>query len=171
VGGCEELGRNVSAGRTAASFEAGAIDRYWSDNAPDHPVIMKTLYGLSWRAFHRCTCTGAARGLHPIPVKGRHVTLPLFARESTAFRFPAILFAALLVGMVYRFARGWLSRPPGAAAAGLTLAQPHYFFQAKLSCFDAPITTMAFAVGFAYWKSLRSPRWGIAAGVLFGIAL
>ena len=30
---------------------------------------------------------------------------------------------------------------------------------------------MAFAVGFAYWKSLRSPRWGIAAGVLFGIAL
>ena len=30
---------------------------------------------------------------------------------------------------------------------------------------------MAFAVGFAYWKSLRSPRWGIWAGVLFGIAL
>jgi hypothetical protein len=26
-------------------------------------------------------------------------------------------------------------------------------------------------VGFAYWKSLRSPRWGIAAGVLFGVAL
>ena len=67
---------------------------------------MKTLYGLSWRAFHRCTCTGPTRGLHPIPVKGRHITLPLFARESTAFRFPAILFAALLVAMVYRFARG-----------------------------------------------------------------
>ena len=59
---------------------------------------MKTLYGLSWRAFHRCTCTGPTRGLHPIPVAGRHITLPLFARESTAFRFPAILFAALLVG-------------------------------------------------------------------------
>ena len=53
----------------------------------------------------------------------------------------------------------------------LTLAQPHYFFHAPISCFDAPITTMAFAVGFAYWKSLRSPRWGIVAGVLFGIAL
>jgi hypothetical protein len=56
--------------------------------------------------------------LHPIPVKGRHITLPLFARESTAFRFPAILFAALLVAMVYRFARGWLSRAPAAAAGG-----------------------------------------------------
>jgi hypothetical protein len=132
---------------------------------------MKTLSGLSWRAFHRCTCTGPSRGLHPIPVRGRHITLPLFARESTAFRFPAIVFAALLVGMVYRFARSWMSRAPAAAAAALTLAQPHYFFHAQIACFDAPITTMAFAVGFAYWKSLRSPRWGIAAGVLFGIAL
>jgi len=167
----EELAHNLGDGEIKKSFTAPVIDRYWSDNAPDHPVIMKTLYGLSWRAFHRCTCTGPARGLHPIPIRGRHITLPLFARESTAFRFPAILFAAALVAMVYRFARGWLTRAPAAAAAVLTLAQPHYFFHAPISCFDAPITTMAFAVGFAYWKSLRSPRWGIVAGVLFGISL
>ena len=53
----------------------------------------------------------------------------------------------------------------------LTLAQPHYFFHAQIACFDAPIATMAFAVGFGYWKSLRDPRWGIATGVLFGVAL
>jgi 4-amino-4-deoxy-L-arabinose transferase-like glycosyltransferase len=81
------------------------------------------------------------------------------------------LFAALLVAMVYRFARAFVSRPASAAAAVLTLAQPHYFFHAPIACFDAPITTMAFAVGFAYWKSLRDPRWGIAAGLLFGVAL
>jgi hypothetical protein len=167
----EELGDNLARGQLRQSFTVSGIDRYWSDNAPDHPVIMKTLYGLSWRAFHRCTCTGPTRGLHPIPVRGRHRTLPLFARDSTAFRFPAILFAALLVAMVYRFARGFVARPPAVAAAILTLAQPHYFFHAQIACFDAPITTMAFAVGFAYWKSLRDPRWGIAAGVLFGVAL
>jgi hypothetical protein len=167
----EELGSNIAHGELTRSFSAPVIDRSWSDNAPDHPVIMKTLYGLSWRAFHRCHCTGPTRALHPIAVKGRHITLPLFARESTAFRFPAILFAALLVAMVYRFARAWLPRPAAAAAAALTLAQPHYFFHAPIACFDAPITTMAFAVGFAYWKSLRDPRWGIWAGVLFGIAL
>jgi hypothetical protein len=167
----EELGSNLAHGEIRRSFSAPVIDRYWSDNAPDHPVIMKTLYGLSWRAFHRCHCTGPTRGLHPIPVKGRHITLPLFARESTAFRFPAILFAALWVGLFVGFGRAWRSRAPAAAAAVLTLAQPHYFFHAPISCFDAPITTMAFAVGFAYWKSLRSPRWGIAAGVLFGISL
>jgi hypothetical protein len=167
----EELGENLARGQIARSFSASGIDHYWSDNAPDHPVIMKTLYGLSWRAFHRCSCTGPARSLHPIPVHGRHATLPLFARDSTAFRFPAILFSALLVAMVWRFARGFLPRPAAAAAAVLTLAQPHYFFHAQISCFDGPITTMAFAVGFAYWKSLRDPRWGLAAGAVFGVAL
>jgi hypothetical protein len=167
----EELAANIGQGHPGRSFTAAGIDHYWSDNAPDHPVVMKTLYGLSWRAFHRCTCTGPARGLHPIPVRGRHRTLPLFARESTAFRFPAILFAALLVAMVYRFSRQFVAPAAASAAAVLTLAQPHYFFHAQIACFDAPIATMAFAVGFAYWKSLRDPRWGIAAGALFGVAL
>jgi 4-amino-4-deoxy-L-arabinose transferase-like glycosyltransferase len=167
----EELGRNVAAGRPRQSFTAGNIDHYWSDNAPDHPVVMKTLYGLSWRAFHRCTCTGPARGLHPIPVRGRHVTLPLFRRETTAFRFPAILMSGLLAALVFRFARRLMPTPAALAAAVMTVAQPHYFFHAAIACFDAPITTMAFAVGFAYWKSLTSARWGMLTGLVFGVAL
>jgi len=167
----EELGANLRAGAPSRSFTAANIDRYWSDNAPDHPVIMKTLYGLSWRAFHRCTCTGPTRAFHPVAVRGKHVTLPLFRRESTAFRFPAMLFSALLVALVYRFARRLVPWPAAAAGAVLTLAQPHYFFHAQIACFDAPITTLAFAVGYAYWKSLRSARWGVLSGVVFGIAL
>jgi len=166
-----ELGDNLAHGRPGRSLTPSDIDRYWSDNAPDHPVVMKALYGISWRAFHSCSCMGATHGYHPVPIPARHTTLPLFSRDSTAFRFPAILFAALLVGLVYRFARGWLPRAPSAVAAVLTLAQPHFFFHAQIACFDAPIVTMAFAVGFGYWKSLRSPRWGIATGGLFGVAL
>ncbi len=167
----EELGDNLAHGHPGRSFTTAGIDRYWFDNAPDHPVIMKVLFGVSWRAFHRCHCTGPTRSLHPIPVPGRHVTLPLFARESTAFRFPTILMAAALVALVFRFARAWLPRAPAAAAAALTLAQPHLFFHAQIACFDLPIAVMAFAVGFAYWKSLRDPRWGVATGVLFGLSL
>jgi hypothetical protein len=167
----EELGRNVSEGHPGRSFTPAGLDRYWSDNAPDHPVVTKALYGLSWRAFHKCTCTGPARHLHPIPVRGRHVTLPLFARESTAFRFPAMLFAGLLIALVYRFGRRFVSWPAAAAGAVLMLAQPHYFFHAQIACFDAPITTMAFAVGYAYWRSLHSARWGVLTGVVFGISL
>jgi len=167
----EELADNVKHRAVGRSFTQPAIDRFWSDNAPDHPVVMKTLYGLSWRAFHRCTCVGPTRAYHPIPIKGRHITLPLFRRDSTAFRFPAMLFAGLLIAMVYLFARRFVPRAAAAAGAVLAIAQPHYFFHAAIACFDAPITTMAFAVGFAYWKSLRSARWGVASGVVFGIAL
>jgi hypothetical protein len=53
----------------------------------------------------------------------------------------------------------------------LSVAQPHYFFHAQISAFDAPITVMAVAVGLCYWKALRSPRWALIAGVVFGIAL
>jgi 4-amino-4-deoxy-L-arabinose transferase-like glycosyltransferase len=167
----EELGENIKEGHWKHSFTPAALDKYWNDNAPDHPVVAKVLYGLSWRLFHRCTCMGPARALHPIPIKARHRTIPLFARESTAFRFPAILFAALLVALVFRFARRFVAWPAAAAGAVLMLAQPHYFFHAQIACFDAPITTMAFAVGYAYWKSLRSARWGVITGVVFGVAL
>jgi hypothetical protein len=167
----EEAATNLKNGRLRQSFTPAGIDRYWADNAPDHPVVMKTLFGLSWRAFHTCTCTGPARGLHPIAITGRHITLPIFKRDSTAFRFPAIVFAGILIALVYLFARKFVGRGPAAAGAILALAQPHYFFHAGIACFDAPITTLAFAVGFAYWKSLRSVRWGILTGVVFGIAL
>ena len=53
----------------------------------------------------------------------------------------------------------------------LSVAQPHYFFHAQISCFDAPIAVMALLVALSYWKSLRSPRWGILCGVFYGLAL
>jgi hypothetical protein len=161
--------QNLREGHFSRTFTRAGIDAFWGDN-PEHPPVMKTLYGISWRLFHRCHCP-SQRGLHPIAITGRHVTLPLFPRESTAFRFPAILMAGLGAALLYLFARRMVGPVAAAAASVLTLAQPHYFFHAQISCFDAPITTMAVVVGFAYWKSLRSPRWGILCGVLYGIAL
>jgi hypothetical protein len=176
----EALGTNLRAGRLGDSFSRAGIEAYWKDN-PEHPVVMKTLYALSWRLFHRCECV-KERAWHSVPVAGRHLTIPLFARESTAFRFPAFLFASLGVVLVWLFARQFVARVPAVVAAILSVAQPHYFFHAQVAAFDAPITVMAVAVGYCYWRALRpgqrtstpgrwSPRWAIAAGVVFGIAL
>ncbi|MCG5052070.1 MAG: glycosyltransferase family 39 protein [Myxococcales bacterium] len=165
-----ELADNARAGQVGQSFSQASIDRYWSDNAPDHPVIMKVLYGASWRLFHGVEDPDGA-GLHPVPATSAEGTFPLFSRPSTAFRLPAILCAGVLAALVFIFATQFIGLLPAAGAAVLAIAQPHYFFHAPLSCFDAPITTMAVAVAFAYWKSLRSPRWGLAAGVLFGLSL
>ena len=166
----EALADAVRSGKPRQAFSRAVVDSYWGDNH-EHPPLMKTLYGLSWRLFHRCDCVGAKQGLHPIAVHGKHRTLPLFSRESTAFRFPAILLAGLGVALVYGFARRLVGPWAAAGAAVLSVAQPHYFFHAQISCFDAPIAVMALLVGWAYWKSLRSPRWGILCGVFYGFAL
>jgi hypothetical protein len=165
----ETLGQNLKEGRLKQSFTFRGVESFWVDNH-EHPVVMKTLYGLSWRLFHRCECPKEA-GWHHIPVPLKHLTLPLFPRESTAFRFPAILMAGLGAALIFLLARRWVGRGPAVAAAVLSVAQPHYFFHAQIAAFDAPVTVMAVAVGFCYWKALRSPRWAVIAGLVFGIAL
>jgi len=165
-----QLADNVAQGQIKQSFTPSSIDRYWSDNAPDHPVIMKVLYGASWRMFSGPEHP-AGQHLHPITPPARQGVIPIFERPSTAFRLPALVCGALLVVMVFVFARQFVGRIPAALAGVLALAQPHTFFHVQIACFDAPITLMAVAVGYAYWRALRSRKWGVAAGVLFGIAL
>jgi hypothetical protein len=165
-----ELADNAKARRIGASFTQDGIDRFWTDNAPDHPVIMKVLYGVSWRLFHAVEDPDGAY-LHPVPPSQPQGSFPIFKRPSTAFRFPAILFAGALAALVFFFACEFVPTWAAIGAAVLCIAQPHYFFHAPIACFDAPITTMAVAVGYAYWRSLRSARWALAAGVLFGLAM
>ena len=169
-GWVESVWNNLRQGHPGRAFTRSAVDGAWGDNH-EHPGLMKLLYGVSWRLFHTCDCLGPKRGLHPIRITGRHITLPLFKRESSAFRFPAILLAGLGVALVYWLARRMLRPTPAAVAAVLSVAQPHYFFHAQISCFDVPITVMAVLVALSYWKSLRSPRWGILCGVFWGLAL
>lgn len=165
-----DLATNVAHGRPGASFTDAAIDRSWGDNAPDHPVVMKILFGASWRLFHGRE-NPEGRGLHPVPPTSERGVFPVFKHPSTAFRFPAILMSGLLASLVYAFARRFVGPAAAVVASVLTIAQPHLFFHGQIACFDGPITTMAVAVGLAYWKSLRSPRWGWLVGVIYGIAL
>jgi hypothetical protein len=169
-GWIETAWTDLRKGHFGHAFSRATVDGAWEDNH-EHPPLMKLLYGISWRAFHTCDCTGPKRGLHPIPITGKHTTLPLFRRESSAFRFPAILLAGLGVAVAYWLARRVLAPLPSAVAAVLSVAQPHYFFHAQIACFDVPIAVMAVLVALAYWKSLRSPRWGVLCGVFWGLAL
>ena len=48
---------------------------------------------------------------------------------------------------------------------------PRVFFHGQLACFDSAVTTMWLLVVYAYFRSLEQARWGVIAGVLFGLAL
>ncbi len=173
----------------ARPFSNDTINRYWTgqDNNSEHPPLMKTLYGLSWRLFHRCDCA-AEKDLHPGVARlerGKHITIPLLS-EITAFRLPTMVLFALLASLVYLFYVAWAprGRPDGGdelplragaiAAALLTVAQPRAFFHAETAAFDLPVSLFWFATTYAYWRALASPRpirAAIFVGVLYGFFL
>jgi 4-amino-4-deoxy-L-arabinose transferase-like glycosyltransferase len=145
-----ELVNNTRQGRAWETFSQESIDAHWSYN-PEHPVLMKTLFALSYEWLH--------------------VRLNWIS-ASLAMRLPAMAFGGAMMGLIYLLAYEMIGRRSAALAAVLLMAgQPHWFFHSHLTCFDVPITTCWVAVIFAYWKSLDSWKWAVVAGLLWGVAL
>ena len=162
-----EAGEGLVHGRFDA-FRQSGVDRWWSYNH-EHPPLMKVLYGVSWRLFHKCSCPSEG-GRHPVNYTAKHTTIPILS-ESQAMRLPAFLMGGLLVALVYLFGVKTISRRGALAAALLALLVPRYFFHAQLSCFDAPMATTWLLTIYCYFRSLEEPRFAIPTGIAFGLAL
>lgn len=155
----EEALAGLLSGRPFTFARRDVIDRHFEYNH-EHPPLMKTLFGFSWRLLHRCECPQRHRTLAPLS-------------RGEAMRLPANLLAGLLCAAVYLFGTRAFGRRAGLLAAGLTVLAPRHFLHAELACFDAPIAAMIFLTTWAYYEAQRSGsrRWLVAAGVLAGLAL
>jgi hypothetical protein len=103
-------------------------------------------------------------------VAGKHITMPLFARESSAFRFPAILMAGFGVALAYLFARRFLGRIPPAWRRCWPWPSRTTSSTPRSPASTPPSPPWRCLVGYAYWRSLRSRRWAILCGVFYGLA-
>jgi len=145
-----ELEDNWRAGRLVESFTQANIDRHWGYN-PEHPVLLKALFGLSHLWLHERWDLLSA---------------------SDAMRFPAIAFTGVLLAVLYLFTLEVTGRRLAAVLAPvLLMATPRFFFHAHLTCFDVPMTAIWVVMMYVWWKSLDRTGWAIAAGVVWGIAL
>jgi Dolichyl-phosphate-mannose-protein mannosyltransferase len=139
--------------RGSDALQQSAIDSAFSMNH-EHPPLFKTLFGASWLFFHD---------------KWR-----LFEDASTAFRFPGMLSAGMLLWVTYLFGARAYGRRAGLVAALLLGLMPRVFFHAHLACFDVPITAMWTLCVYVHWRAQAkgaSGWWAIAAGVVFGLTL
>lgn len=162
----EESLSGIVHGKPLAFADRRVIDRFLSYNS-EHPPLMKTLFGLSWRLLHRCDCPNET-GLHPLPYPRRHVTLGLLS-QGAAMRLPSHVLTGMLVAGVFLFGVLCFGRRAGLVAAALTLLQPRLFFHAQLSCFDAPVAAMIFLITLAYLRlQMSPPKRPILVGALFG---
>ena len=116
----------------------------------EHPPLMKVLFALGQLA---------------------HQKWGVFGSDSLSFRFGGMLCAALLIALIYEFASRLYGRSAGAFAALAYALLPRPFYHAHLNAFDVPITFASSAVGYAYYRSLREPRFAIVCGLAFGLAL
>ena len=140
---------NLWHGRPGDSLHDDVIVRAWAYNA-EHPVLMKTLFGLSWEAFHEKLG---------------------WVRDSTGYRLPAMVLAGVMVALVYLFGAEAYSRRIGLVAAALVATIPRLFHDAHLACFDVPMAALQLLVVYSYWRGLRSTGWAVSTGIVFGLAL
>jgi 4-amino-4-deoxy-L-arabinose transferase-like glycosyltransferase len=163
-----ELAENIVKMDPRASFTKKSVDRGFSYNH-EHPALMKSLSGISWRLFHKCDCPNQ-RGRHPFVYTKKHLTLPLLDEEA-ALRLPTQILVALMAAIIYVFGATAWSRTAGVTAAILSVAAPRLFFDAQLATFDAPVAALWVVVIYAYWRALMLQRWGWRVGVIWGLAL
>ncbi|MBW2731478.1 MAG: glycosyltransferase family 39 protein, partial [Deltaproteobacteria bacterium] len=165
MGWFSELSRNMDKGQTKQSFSAQGISKYWRVNN-EHPVLFKTLFGLSWRVFRkdgphsqrlgRRTQTGKSLG---------------WMDEVSAFRLPGWLFTALAMALIYLLGVRMESRMAGLSAALLFITMPRVFFHGQLACFDTGVTTFWLLVVYGYFRALEKAPWAIYTAIFFGLAL
>jgi hypothetical protein len=164
----EEVAAAKKRGHVLDAAAPKVIERYFALNN-EHPVLCKALSGVSWRIFHGYDGKRGA-GFHPSAYAGPQKSLALLS-EISAFRLPGWLFAGLAVALLYLFGARIESPGAGLFAGLLYLTIPRLFFHGQLACFDSPMATMWLATVYAYYRSLERARWGIAAGLIFGLAL
>lgn len=165
-----ELSDNIKANQWRKSFSVEAIDRYWKTNN-EHPVLMKVLFALSWRMLHRCQCTGEQRSHHALTYSSPHTDSAKIFSEISAFRFATWVVTGFAVALIYIFGVRVEGRIAGLTAALLYITIPHVIFHGQLACFDSAVITFWLWVVYAYVRSLEQARWGLATGIVFGLAL
>jgi hypothetical protein len=145
-----DLWAMLGRGDLFGAFDGKVIDKHWSYNH-EHPVLMKTLFALSW-------------GL------GKE-WLGIFELHSTAFRFPGMVMGGLSTALIYVFSRALrLGRPASLIAALLWVSMPRAYWHMHLACFDIAVCAAHLWLVLAYYKGRSTVRGAVMVGVAFGLA-
>ncbi len=129
------------------SFSPPEIDRGFKYNH-EHPVLMKTLFGVS----HRLLSDWGWIDNHLL-----------------AYRLPSLILASLSLWLLFLLGVMIHSRPVGLLAALALALMPRVHFHSQLACFDGPVTFMWLLICFSYLKASRSRVWALITGLALGL--
>lgn len=133
-----------------ASFSKDEIHQGFHRNR-EHPVLMKTLFGLSH---------------HWLVEKWGVVK-----SHTLGYRLPTMLLAGLSLWLTYLLGLMVRGRAVGLIAAASLAFMPRVFFHSHLACFDAPVTFMWLLIVYTFLRARRARRWAFACGIATGLGL
>ena len=141
---------NPPAGFTRSDvFSREAMERFWpfSRKEPDgHPPVYALIGLAGWWVAHA------------------------WVAPLTSYRIGPMALTAVTVGILYLFLARRHGRLTGLTAAVLLVFLPRTFSHAHYAHYDMPVTCLWLLTQVAFLKSLRSPRWIVAFGLLLGLA-
>jgi len=144
-----DFGKNLLAGRVAESIGDDTIKTAWRWNPSlvPHPPFSRILSGLTKALFSP------------------------FMDKFTAYRLAPALFFALLVTVMYLWMAAVFDRATGLFSAVSLVLFPNLFGFAHFAVTDMPLTAMWFLTLYCFWRGLKSWRWSLVLGVVWGLAL
>jgi len=144
-----DFGKNLLTGEADRSLQDEAIKTAWRWDPflVPHPPFSRLLSGLTKTLFS------------PIVDK------------FTAYRLAPALFFALLVAVIYLWLTEIFDRTTGLFAVLTLVLMPNLFGFAHFAVTDMPLTTMWFLTAYCFWRGLKSWRWSLVLGVVWGFAL
>ncbi|MHC4713601.1 MAG: ArnT family glycosyltransferase [Planctomycetota bacterium] len=111
----------------------------------------------------------------PLPIYATAITGALFQADVTEFLLAVRLSTALqfagLALLVYLFVKREAGATAGGIAAVLTVFSPRLFAHSLMATYDVPMSLLWVATTVAFYRGMRSRRWAIATGFVFGLAL
>lgn len=91
--------------------------------------------------------------------------------KFVAYRLGPALFFALLVACMYLWMTELFGVATGIFAAVTLLTIPNLFAFAHIAVTDMPLASMWFLTAYCFWKGLKSWKWSVALGIVWGLAL
>jgi len=143
------FGEDLLKGQVARSLDDNTIKAawYWQPYYVPHPPFSRIVSGLTKAIF--------------FPILDKF----------TAYRLAPALFFGLLVTVMYVWIAEVFSPVAGLFAALSLAVMPNLFGLAHFALTDIPLTTLWFLTVYCFWRGLKSWRWSVLLGIVWGLAL
>jgi hypothetical protein len=140
---------NIASGQPRKSLDDGTIKAAWHWNPYNvpHPPFSRIVSGVG------------------------QILSRQYIDKFSAYRIGPALFFALLVTVMFLWAKELFGTATGLFSALAVIVIPNLFGYAHIAVTDLPLASLWFLTVYCFWKGLSDWKWSVMLGAIWGLAL